>query len=207
MNNFKRKIILAGTVTALVIPILTATNIAFALEVKQNTVTQEETPNLLDFTNTARSGEAHIILLNSDNQEIDAEGNLILPPPSHAEPAGEAILEPPASSQPTAQLASAQGATLIEAAESQLGQGQDCTALVERALRAIGVNVGDVGPMGFASLGTQVSADQAQAGDIMMRNGHVAIYLGDNMAVHGGYNGTTVNAPANPYEYAVIVRL
>lgn len=98
---------------------------------------------------------------------------------------------------------------LLDAARAQLGRGQDCTALVENALRAIGINAGDMGPMGFGAYGHQISPDQAQAGDIMMRGGHVAIYAGNGVAIHGGFNGSTVESTydANPYNYAVIVRI
>lgn len=100
-------------------------------------------------------------------------------------------------------------AGLLAAARAQIGQGQDCTALVERALRAVGYNVGDLGPMGFASYGTRVDPGSAQPGDIMMRGGHVSIYTGGG-AIHGGWNGgQTVETgfDANPYGYSVIVRL
>lgn len=99
-------------------------------------------------------------------------------------------------------------AGLIAAARAQIGQGQDCTALVERALRAIGYGVGDIGPMGFAAFGSRVNPADVQPGDIMMRGGHVAIYTG-GAAIHGGFGGTTVETvyDSNPNGYAVIVRL
>ncbi|MFC4223811.1 C40 family peptidase [Lysinibacter cavernae] len=103
-------------------------------------------------------------------------------------------------------------AGLIAAARAQLGEAQDCTALVERALRAIGYTVGDLGPMQFAQFGTPVDASQIQPGDIMMRAGHVGIYTGDGVnhrAIHGGFLGSTVetSADANPANYSLIVRL
>lgn len=115
----------------------------------------------------------------------------------------EQLTTPPPPPPPTGYL-------LLEAARGQLGTYQDCTALVEKALRLIGFGVGDLAPMGFGSFGFQVSADDAQPGDIMMRWGHVAIYAGDGIAVQGGYNGTTVEvggASSSPYNYAMIIRL
>lgn len=102
------------------------------------------------------------------------------------------------------------GTLLLAAAKAQLGTWQDCTALVEKSLRTLGYSVGDLAPMGFGSYGIVVPAEGAQPGDIMMRWGHVAIYAGDGVAIHGGYNGTTVEvggAGSSPYDYSVIIRL
>lgn len=101
------------------------------------------------------------------------------------------------------------GGGLLAAARSQIGWGQDCTALVENSLRMIGIPVGDAAPMGFAAYGVRVDPSQAQPGDIMMRGGHVAIYAGNGVAIHGGFNGSTVETSidASPYNYAVIVRI
>lgn len=105
--------------------------------------------------------------------------------------------------------ASMVGGSLLDAARAQIGRYQDCTAMVENALRMLGYSVGDVGPMGFASYGVSVSPSDAQSGDIMMRGNHVAIYAGSGVAVHGGYNGTTVETTtgSSPYDFAVIIRV
>ena len=101
------------------------------------------------------------------------------------------------------------GYLLLEAARGQLGVHQDCTALVENALRAIGYSVGDMSPMGFSSFGFQVLPADAQPGDIMMRGGHVSIYSGNGVAIHGGFNGSTVetSVDGSPFNYALIIRL
>lgn len=99
--------------------------------------------------------------------------------------------------------------SLLAAARSQIGWAQDCTALVENALRALGYSVGDLGPMGFAGLGVNVPVSEARAGDILVRGGHVAVYAGGGVAVHGGFNGTTVETSidGDPSGFWVAVRL
>lgn len=93
--------------------------------------------------------------------------------------------------------AGAQG--LLDAAYAQLGWAQDCTALVENALRAIGFGVGDLGTSvgEYARYGMIVSDGSYAPGDILIWPGsHVAIYAGNGLAVHGGFGGSTVVATA-----------
>ncbi|WP_211879453.1 NlpC/P60 family protein [Pseudarthrobacter albicanus] len=88
------------------------------------------------------------------------------------------------------------GATVAAAAYAQIGVSQDCTALVTNALAAAGVNFHGW-PAGYLSLGRTVSAAEAQPGDLAYyQNGgvgmaHIAVYVGNGMAVHGGWNGGT----------------
>lgn len=101
------------------------------------------------------------------------------------------------------------GSSVLAAARAQLGWGQDCTALVENALRAVGYRVGDLSPWGFVSLGRVVPHGEALPGDLLVRGGHVAVYAGGGVAVHGGFNGSTVESSVDgdPWGYAVVVRL
>jgi cell wall-associated NlpC family hydrolase len=86
--------------------------------------------------------------------------------------------------------------------------GWDCTMLVEQALRDLGHSVGDIGTMSFSAYGsTFYDPSAVQAGDIMMRPSHVAIYLGNGMAIHGGYNGRVVIVPTSPTEFGSFVRV
>ena len=90
---------------------------------------------------------------------------------------------------------------IVAAAYAQLGQFQDCTALVERALRAVGIPAGDLGTRvgEYTALGGTLVTDGAYApGDVLIWSGvHVAVYIGNGQAVHGGYNGNqTVVASA-----------
>jgi cell wall-associated NlpC family hydrolase len=78
----------------------------------------------------------------------------------------------------------------------QIGVAQDCTALATNSLRAVGINFHDW-PAGYMSLGTIVSASEAQPGDLAyyanggMGLAHIAVYVGNGQAVHGGWNGGT----------------
>lgn len=96
----------------------------------------------------------------------------------------------PASATTTASSstpASGVGAALVASARAQLGATQDCTILVEQALRSIGKQVGDLGPTQFHQYGTPVS--NPQPGDLMISSGHVAIYIGNGQAISSGMNG------------------
>lgn len=88
------------------------------------------------------------------------------------------------------------GSVVANAALSQLGANQDCTMLVTNSLAAAGINFHGW-PAEYMSLGTIVSGAEAQPGDIIyyadsgVGTSHVAIYLGGNQAVHGGWGGAT----------------
>lgn len=91
--------------------------------------------------------------------------------------------------------ASGKGAAIAAAAMAQLGVGQDCTALATNSLKAVGINFHGW-PADYMSLGNVVSQAQAQPGDLIYyANGgsgmaHIAVYIGNGKAVHGGWNGS-----------------
>ena len=103
-------------------------------------------------------------------------------------------------------------AIMLNSAYAQMGAAQDCTVLVEVALRAAGHSVGDLAPAQLAAYGTPVS--DPQPGDIIyyadggMGLAHIAIYVGDGQAIHSGWNGNqTVQQSANVGSGAVYYRV
>ncbi|HEX9086932.1 MAG TPA: hypothetical protein VF867_05345 [Arthrobacter sp.] len=96
----------------------------------------------------------------------------------------------PAAAPALAPAAGGVNATLLAVAYGQVGITQDCTAMVEKALNAAGIPVGDIGPRAFLNYGTVVA--NPLPGDIIVQSGHVAIYAGNGQAISGGMNG--VNA-------------
>lgn len=82
---------------------------------------------------------------------------------------------------------------IVNAALAQLGVMQDCTALVENSLRAVGIPAGDLGTQigEYTGLGgTLVTSGDYAPGDVLIWSGrHVAVYIGNGQAVHGGYGG------------------
>lgn len=75
---------------------------------------------------------------------------------------------------------------IADAALAQIGVYQDCTMLVTNSLKAVGINFHGW-PEEYLSLGP--TTNNPVPGDIIVYSGHVAIYVGDGMAVHGGWNG------------------
>jgi cell wall-associated NlpC family hydrolase len=97
---------------------------------------------------------------------------------------------------PKPAASSGMGAAIAAAAYAQLGVAQDCTMLVTNSLAAVGIHYHGW-PAGYMSLGRTVSAAEAQPGDLAyyadggMGMAHIAVYVGNGMAVHGGWNGGT----------------
>ena len=119
--------------------------------------------------------------------------------PAVAAPAAPAVAQAPAPAAPQitvkaqaapapAPAAGGVNASMLSAAYSQIGITQDCTAMVEKALGASGIPVGDLGPQQFMNYGKVVSTPQP--GDMIVQSGHVAIYAGNGEAISGGMNGS-----------------
>lgn len=119
-----------------------------------------------------------------------------------AAPAVTVSTPEPAATQSVAP--SGVGAIIASAALGQLGIGQDCTALVRNALSAAGISW--VGwPGDYLNKGRLVSQGEAQPGDLIyyadggVGLAHIAVYIGNGQAVHGGYQGTTKIAGVSIY--------
>ena len=112
-----------------------------------------------------------------------------------AAPAATAAAAAPAAAS-TAPSSSV-GAALVASAYSQIGVAQDCTAMVEKALRSVGKSVGDLAPSQFFAYGTVVGSPEA--GDLVITSGHVAIYVGNGQVISGGFNG--MNTVLHPLSY------
>ena len=115
--------------------------------------------------------------------------------------------------QSSAPAASGTAAIIAAAAYAQLGVSQDCTMLVTNSLAAAGISFHDW-PAGYLSLGSTVSASQAVPGDLIyyadggMGMAHIAVYIGNGQAIHGGFNGnSTVVAPAELGSGGVYIRV
>lgn len=75
---------------------------------------------------------------------------------------------------------------IAQAAIAQVGVYQDCTMLVTNALKAVGIDFHGW-PAEYAQLGS--FTDNPVPGDIIIYSGHVALYIGNGQAVHGGWLG------------------
>lgn len=94
---------------------------------------------------------------------------------------------------------------LVAAALAQVGTWQDCTDLVQNSLAAIGLatrtdqggfDLG-TGIWDYDQFGTRVGIDNLMPGDILIygnagTGAHVAVYIGNGQAVHGGFSAGTV---------------
>ena len=119
-------------------------------------------------------------------------------PAVKAAPAVQATAKVEAAPVANTSSASGKGASIAAAAYAQLGVSQDCTMLATNSLAAVGINYHGW-PAGYLSLGRTVSAAEAKPGDLAYyENGgmglaHIAVYVGNGQAVHGGWNGGTTS--------------
>lgn len=117
-----------------------------------------------------------------------AKAAVTTPAPASA----KVTVTPPAPAPAPAPAAGDINSIMVSSAYAQIGMIQDCTRLVENALNAAGIPVGDLGPMQFMNYGTVVT--DPQPGDMVMQPGHVGIYVGNGQVLSSGLNGTNETA-------------
>ncbi|MCU1516540.1 MAG: hypothetical protein JWQ75_1261 [Pseudarthrobacter sp.] len=123
---------------------------------------------------------------------VEAAAAVVATPAAPAAPAKAQITVTPAAAPVAAKAAGGVNATMVSSAYAQIGMIQDCTRLVENALGAAGIPVGDLGPMQFLNYGTVVS--DPQPGDMVVQPGHVGIYVGNGQVLSSGLNGKNETA-------------
>ena len=132
-------------------------------------------------------------------QAVAVQAQPAAPAATNAAPAAApAVNTPaPAAASAPAPAASGIGAALVASAYSQIGVAQDCTAMVENALRSVGKSVGDLAPAQFFAYGSVVGSPEP--GDLVITSGHVAIYVGNGQVISGGFDG--MNTVLHPLSY------
>ena len=138
----------------------------------------------------------------ADKKDAEAKAKTEAAAKSNAGGAGASTEAPTGAPSGNDIPAGSGGAGIANAALAQLGVNQDCTALVENSLRAVGIPAGDLGTQVYeytALGGTVVSSGDYAPGDILVFPGqHVGVYIGNGQAVHGGWGGTTRVGPIAP---------
>ena len=126
--------------------------------------------------------------LKESFQSSKKDNDFIIPSsPSHPSLTGTQNNSSHNTASPTS-TNSSKSAAIAAAALSQIGVSQDCTMLVTNSLAAAGISFHGW-PEDYLSLGTVTS--NPVPGDIIVYQGHVAVYVGNGQAVHGGWNGST----------------
>ncbi|MET1088496.1 MAG: LysM domain-containing protein [Arthrobacter sp.] len=134
------------------------------------------------------------IIYPGDQIQIPGAGYVAAAPAAAPAPAQAAVAAAPANTGVNVNLASAPAATgagagsaILASAYGQVGVQQDCTAMVEKALRSVGKSVGDLAPGQFFQYGSVVGTPAA--GDLVITAGHVGVYAGNGQVVSGGVDG------------------
>lgn len=112
-------------------------------------------------------------------------------PVTAPKPAPVTVAKPTPTPAPVASTSS-KAAKIASAALAQIGVKQDCTMLVTNSLKSVGINFRGW-PADYMKLGT-VTTNPVPGDLIYYRDGgmgmaHIAVYIGNGKAVHGGWNG------------------
>ena len=161
-------------------------------------VTPEETTDTTDTTETPEAPAAPV-----ETPSVDTN-TTVTPDTSTDQVTPEAPAVPETPATPEAPADSTLGDRISAAAQELVGvtDGLWCTQVVQQALANAGVSDAyQLWPDQYAGVYGYYT-DSPQAGDLLYYNNggrgidHIAIYIGNGMAVHGNYNGKTVIASA-----------
>ena len=142
--------------------------------------------------------EAKRVITSSGEKAVDKlEQTAANPGEFHATAGTESTLIPAAGSAAPAADSSgdnASGQAAVAAAMAQMGTpyawggtgngGFDCSGLTQYAWAQAGVDIPRTAEQ--QAVGRQVTAEELQAGDLVVWDGHVAMYAGDGMMVEAG---------------------
>ncbi|MFC7432486.1 MULTISPECIES: C40 family peptidase [unclassified Agrococcus] len=143
--------------------------------------------------------QAEAAAAEAERQEAAAEAAAATESAATASAASTATATPAAA---PSSVASAAGGSVVGIAQSQLGvpyvwggaspsTGFDCSGFTQWVYGQVGVYLphSDRGQLGY---GTPVSASEVQPGDLIIWNGHTAIYVGGDSIIHAATAGKPV---------------
>lgn len=182
------------------IPVKPGTGIMPALK-KASAEARNEADNAAERINTELEGDVAVLqrLLEEPAPAFPQCEVDIPPDPPATAVTTPTVASPPAAPPPpshaSASGASPQALQAVEAARSAIGTpyqwggntpgvGLDCSGLTHWAYAQAGVDIPRLAEA--QTVGTQVTQDQLLPGDLVMWDGHVAMYVGDGMMIEAG---------------------
>lgn len=88
---------------------------------------------------------------------------------------------------------------------TSLTQGADCSGFVWRIYKDFGITIPRPGTS-MRTIGTEVSYENARAGDIICYAGHVALYMGNGQIVHASTKKTGIKTGNATYKNIITIR-
>lgn len=88
---------------------------------------------------------------------------------------------------------------------TSLTQGADCSGFIWRVYKDFGITIPRPGTS-MRTTGTEVSYENARAGDIICYAGHVALYMGNGQIVHASTKKTGIKYGSATYKNIITIR-